>query len=73
MDAALHPNWTDTHETANVMPITTIGFLLDQDDDRVLKVAQSSNGDIRFSAIQTIPTTCVLSMRVLKKGKKLCC
>lgn len=55
MDAAFHPEWTTTHETANVMPIKSVGFLIEQNNDRVIKLAQSSNGDIHFSANNPYP------------------
>ena len=65
MDAALHPEWTETHETANVMPIKTVGYLLEQDDERIVKLAQSCNGNVRFSAIQTVPTSTIITSEII--------
>lgn len=71
LDASLHPEWTTTPEDADLVPLITVGFLLEQEDDRVIKVAQTNCSDIRFSAIQTIPTSNIISMKILLEGRKL--
>ncbi len=69
IDAALHAEWTLSHEDANVQPVETVGFLLNV-DKRVLKIAQSNCGGIRFGAIQSIPRAMIQRIDSLTASRK---
>jgi hypothetical protein len=66
IDAALHAEWTTSHEDANLIPVETVGFVL-AEDRRVIKIAQSVCGGNRFSAIQSVPKSAIVSVKTLWK------
>lgn len=69
IDAALHAEWTDTHEEANLVPVDSVGFLVSK-DTRVIKLAQSICANTRYSAIQSIPRLAVVSINPLSTNRQ---
>jgi hypothetical protein len=65
-DASLYVDgWTASHKDADLLKIDTVGFLLYEDKD-VIKVAQSNCAEFKFSAIQSIPKSGVIKIKIIR-------
>ena len=69
IDAAIYTGWVLSHENADLAPVSTVGYLI-YEDDRRIKIAQSNSCDIRYSSIQVIPQDNIVEIIKLRRGSK---